>query len=96
MLTEEGSIEPFDSLDSDGSPTFGALTAGVAMRVEEGVEVAFVGEGSREDVMTVVWIDQSVSSDDRIHLPDGSVLDVKGVQKIPTTDGRVSIWKAAG
>lgn len=96
MLTDSGDIEPLDDLADDGSPQYGALETGVAMRVEREIEVSAGSDGSTDDTVTRVWLDQEVGKGDRIHLPDGEVLEVMSTTTIESTDGRTQIFRAEG
>lgn len=97
MLTETVDLEPLDSLGSDGSRTFGAKSTGLAARVDRDVSVSSGSEGAEEDTRDLVWLEaEEVKEGDRLHLPDGEVLEVQEASVTKTTDGRLSIYKAHG
>lgn len=97
MLTESVDLEPLDSLGDDGSRSWGSKSTDLAARVDQSTSVSGGGEGAEEDVRDVVWLEaEEVKEGDRIHLPDGEVLEVQKVTVTKTTDGRLSIYKARG
>lgn len=96
MLNQSVDLEPFDSLDDDGSPTFGALVTGLDARVEREIEMTGDDTGVTSDTVTTVWVGREVGEGDRIHLPSGDVMEVQAVESDPSVDGQTTLYKAQG
>jgi len=97
MLTETVDLEPVDSLDADGSKSYGTKKTDLAARIERDVSVSGDSEGLSEDTVTAVWLEaEEVGKGDRIHLPSGETLEVMATETVATTDGRLDLYKAEG
>jgi len=97
MLTEEVDREPIDSFGTDGQPTYGTKSTGLDARVKRNIRENSDTGGTSGDTATVVWLEaEEVQEGDRLHLPDGTVLDVQSTSTVKTTDGRLSLYRAEG
>jgi len=95
MLTKAIDIEP-TTLNNDGTITTGTKQTDVAAHVEYDVEIEDSTAGSESDTVDVVWTEAEIDTDDRLHLPDGSVLEVQGVQELDSLIGTTTIYRAKG
>jgi len=98
MLTQTVDLEPLTGVDtSTGAKQYGTKSTGIAARVERNIEVTGESTGATGDTVTRVWLEAKEPDEgDRIHLPDGDVLEVMSTETIPTTDGRTEIYRAQG
>lgn len=96
MLVDAVDIEPNTGVNIDRSLSYGAPVTGVPARVERDIQIDWMSDGSSEDTATVVWLERQINEGDRITLPGGEVMEVAATQSMSTTDGRVTLHKAAG
>jgi len=96
MLNQRVDLEPVDGLDDKGAPQYGAKQTDVPAYVERGVEIEMGDDGSQSFIGDRVILAEQVAEDDRIHLPDGDVMEVTQTRTMPSTDGRTTLNEAVG
>lgn len=96
MLPHRVDLEPVDDLDDKGAPQYGTKQTDVPAYVERNVEIDMGDDGAESVIGDRVTLAEKVDKSDRIHLPDGDVMEVAETRTMPSTDGRTTLNEAVG